>query len=393
MVEYNPFSEEVMRDPHPIYARLREEAPAYYIEEYDAWALSRFEDIWNASMDADSYSAAKGTTSAHLLTKVQPVTPMLNLMDPPEHTALRAKFRPFFLPGRVGALEPMVRELAVKLLDEARDRGRIDVMGDFASRISTTVACTVTGIPLADADVLNELVFRFFKREPGIEGMTPDGLKAMEELFGYFIALCQERRAKGGPDDIVQLLTEVEVGGEKLDDAAIASHLSMLIIGGSETFPKVFANCMRWLGEHPAQRAECVEDPGLIPDAFIEVLRFDMPTQFLCRSLKKDVPIHGKTMKTGQPVLFLYPSANRDPREFENPDRFDIHRRPPRILSFGQGTHLCLGIHAAKLEGRICLEETLKRIPDYEVDFAGAERLVTDFVQGYASLPVTFEPF
>jgi cytochrome P450 len=167
----------------------------------------------------------------------------------------------------------------------------------------------------------------------------------------------------------------------------------MLIIGGSETFPKVFANCMRWLGEHPEQRAECVADPGLIPDAFIEVLRFDMPTQFLCRSLKKDVPIHGKTMKTGQPVLFLYPSANRDPREFENPDRFDIHRRPPRILSFGQGTHLCLGIHAAKLEGRICLEETLKRIPDYEVDFAGAERLVTDFVQGYASLPVTFEPF
>ena len=114
MVHYNPFSQEVMRDPHPIYARLREEAPAYYIEEYDAWALSRFEDIWNASMDAERYSAAKGTTSAHVLTKVQPVTPMLNLMDPPEHTELRAKFRTFFLPGRVAALEPMLRELGVR---------------------------------------------------------------------------------------------------------------------------------------------------------------------------------------------------------------------------------------------------------------------------------------
>ena len=393
MVQYNPFSEEVMRDPHPIYKQLREEAPAYHIEEYDAWALSRFEDVWNASMDAESYSAAKGTTSAHLLTKVQPVTPMLNLMDPPEHTRLRAKFRPFFLPGRVGKLEPMVRELAVKLLDAQRDRGRIDVMGDFASRISVTVACTITGIPLADADLLNDLVFRFFKREPGIEGMTPDGLAAMNELFAYFIQLVQERRAKGGPEDIVQLLTEVEVGGEPLNDEAIASHLSMLIIGGSETFPKVLANCMRWLGEFPEQRAECVKDPGLIPDAFLEVLRYDMPTQFLCRTLLKDVPIHGQVMKAGQPVLFLYPSANRDPREFQDPDRFDIHRKAPRILSFGHGTHLCLGIHAAKLEGRICLEEALKRMPEYRVDFDGAERLVTDFVQGYASLPVTFEPF
>lgn len=392
MVKYNPFSEDVMRDPHPIYAQLREEAPAYYIEEYDAWALSRFEDVWNASMDAERYSAAKGTTSAHLLTKVQPVTPMINLMDPPDHTALRAKFRPFFMPKPVGALEPMVRELATKLLEEARDKGRIDVIGDFASQISVTVACTITGIPLADAGLLNDLVFRFFKREPGIEGMTPDGLEAMEELFAYFIGLIQKRRKSGG-DDLVQMLTEVEVGGQRLPDEAIASHLSMLIIGGSETFPKVFANCMRWLGAHPDQRAECAKDPGLVPDAFIEVLRYDMPTQFLCRTLKEDVPIHGETMKAGQPVLFLYPSANRDPREFEDPDTFDIHRRPPRILSFGQGTHLCLGIHAAKLEGRICLEETLKRIPEYEPDLEGAERLVTDFVQGYASFPVNFTPW
>ena len=390
MVEYNPFSEEVMRDPHPVYARLREEAPAYYIEEYDAWALSRFEDIWNASMDAEAYSAAKGTTSAHVLTKVQPVTPMLNLMDPPEHTTLRAKFRPFFLPGRIGKLEPLIRELAVRLLEEKREAGEIDVMGELSSRVATTVACTVTGIPLADADLLNDLVYRFFKREPGIEGMTPDGLAAMEELFGYFIGLAQERRKKGGDDDIVQLLVADDLG---LDDAAIASHLSMLIIGGSETFPKVFANCMRWLGEHPDQRAACAKDPALLPDAFIEVLRYDMPTQFLCRTLKKDVALHGHTLKAGQPVLFLYPAAHRDPREFENPDSFDIHRRPPRILSFGHGTHLCLGIHAAKLEGRVLLEETLARIPEYRVEHERAERLVTDFVQGYAALPVSFEPF
>ncbi len=391
MVEYNPFSEEVMRDPHPIYARLRDEAPVYHIAEYDAWALSRFEDIWNCSMDK-RFSAASGTTSAHVLTKVQPVTPMLNMMDPPQHTTLRARMREFFIPSKVRALEPTIRKLAGDCLDAARAKGEIDVMNDFSSQVATKVACTINGIPLEDGDMLNVLVQRFFKREPGIDGMTPDGLAAMEELFGYFVGLIQTRRANP-QDDVVTMLTDIEIDGEKLDDMAIASHLSMLIIGGSETFPKVFATAIQRLGEYADQRAECVADPSLIPNAFQEVLRYDMPTQFLCRTLLDDVEVEGVTMRKGNPVLFLYPSANRDPREFENPDVFDIHRESPRILSFGHGTHLCLGIHVAKAEGRICLEETLKRIPEYELVPERAERLVTDFVQGYAAYPIRFEPF
>ena len=134
-------------------------------------------------------------------------------------------------------------------------------------------------------------------------------------------------------------------------------------------------------------------DPSLIPDAFVEAVRYDMPTQFLCRTVVEEVEIHGQNMKPGQPVLFLYPSANRDSREFDDPDVFDIKRRPPRILSFGHGTHLCLGIHAAKLEGKVCAEEMLARMPQYEIHLDRAERLVTDFVQGYASLPVSFERF
>ena len=181
MVHYNPFSQEVMRDPHPIYARLRDEAPVYLIEEYGAWAISRFEDIWNLSTDEEHLSCERGTTSAHLLTKVQPVTPMLNLMDPPRHTALRAQMRGYFSPKTIRALEPMIREFTGECLDAARERGELDVMGDFASQVATRVACTVNGIPLEDADLLNDLVWRFFKREPGIDGMTPDGLKAMED--------------------------------------------------------------------------------------------------------------------------------------------------------------------------------------------------------------------
>jgi len=391
MVHYNPFSEDVMRDPYPIYARLRAEAPVYPIEEYDAWAYSKFEDIWQASMDNEHYSCAQGTTSAHLLTKVQPVTPMLNLMDPPQHTKLRSQVRKHFAPAAIRKLEPTIREIVTGCLDEAAAKGELDVMGGLSSQVSVKVACMVVGIPLEDGDLLNDLVWRFFKREPGIEGMTPDGLEAMNELFAYFTELSKRRKQSGSrADDVVNLLNEIEIDGEKLDDFAIASHLSMFIIGGSETFPKVFANAMRWLGAHPDQRAELVADPALIPNAFQEVLRYDMPTQFLCRMVVKDLELRGQKIRAGQPVLFLYPSANRDEEEFADPDRFDIHREIPRLLSFGHGTHACIGLHVAKLEGRICLEETLRRIPEYEVDWDGAERLVTDFVQGFAKLPIRF---
>lgn len=391
MVHYDPFSAEVMRDPYPVYRQLRDEAPVYHLEEYDAWALSRFEDVWAASMDNKHFSAAYGTTSSHLLTKVQPVTPMLNNMDPPEHTQLRSAVRKHFSPQALRGLEPTIRELATGCLDRAIERGECDVIGDFASQISVKVACIVTGIPLEDGDLMNSLVWRFFGRQPGHTGMTPDGLQAMSELFAYFTELSRSRRRQtSDADDIVNLLNNIEIGGKKLDEASIASHLSMFIIGGSETFPKVFANAILLLGQHPDQRAECVRDPSLVPNAFLENLRYLMPTQFLCRTVVREHQLRGKTLRPGQPLLFLYPAANRDEREFTEPDVFDIHRSIPRLLSFGQGTHSCIGIHVAKMEGKVCLEETLRRIPDYELQMDRSERLVTDFVQGFAKLPIRF---
>jgi hypothetical protein len=391
MVHYDPFSEEVMRDPYPIYKRLRDEAPVYHIEEYDAWALSRFEDVWNASMDNEHFCCAKGTTSAHLLTKVQPVTPMLNNMDPPQHTQLRSAVRKHFSPQALRALEPTIRRIASECLDRAMPRGELDVLADFASQVSVKVACMVTGIPLEDGDLMNTLVWRFFGREPGHAGMTPDGLKALEELFAYFKRLSHARRRSGSDaDDIVNLLNRIEIDGKPLDDASIASHLSMFVIGGSETFPKVFANTILLLAQHPDQRAECAKDPSLVPNAFLESLRYLMPTQFLCRTVTQEVELRGQRLRVGQPILFLYPSANRDEREFRDPDVFDIHRDIPRLLSFGQGTHACIGIHVAKMEGKVCLEETLRRIPDYDLQMGRAEKLVTDFVQGFAKLPIRF---
>ncbi len=391
MVNYNPFSQEVMRDPLPVYAKLREEAPCYHIDEFDAWALSRFEDIWAASMDNKHYTATLGTTSSHLLTKVQPVTPMINMMDPPDHTKLRSQVRKHFAPAAIRHLEPIIREIASTCLEVASEEGEIDAMGEFSNQVAVKVACIVNGIPLEDGDMLNDLVWRFFAREEGTDGMTEDGLAAMGELFGYFIALSQARRRQvSDADDVVNLLNSIELDGKKLDDESIASHMAMFIIGGAETFPKTFATSLMRLAEHPDQRAQCVSDPSLIPDAFLECLRYDMPTQFLCRSVTQEHQIHGQKLKPGNPVLFLYPSANRDPREFDDPDVFDIQRKAPRFLSFGHGTHACIGLHVAKMEAKVCLEETLKRHPEYAIDLDRAERLVTDFVQGFASFPIRF---
>ncbi len=391
MLAYDPFSDEVLEDPYPIYKRLRAEAPVYPLENYDAWALSRFQDIWDASSHP-AYSAAKGTTPSQLLTRVQPVTPMLNLMDPPDHTMLRAGVKPFFAPSAIRALEPVMRDIVQSCLRNVLEKGECDVVGDLAAQLSVKVACMAIGIPLEDGDLLNGLVWRFFGREPGVDGMTEDGLAAALELNAYFADLLAARRKSGDDaEDVVNMFRHFELNGRKFSDEEVSSHLSMLIIGGSETFPKTFANAVFRLGEYPDQRADCAADPGLIPKAYLETLRYDMPTQFLGRTLVEDVEVRGQKLCKGQVVLFLYPSANRDEDEFENPDVFDIRRRAPRILTFGAGTHGCVGLHVAKMEGRVCLEELLANAPDYEVQIDRAERLRTEFVQGFASLPITFE--
>jgi cytochrome P450 len=254
-------------------------------------------------------------------------------------------------------------------------------------RMATQVASLIAGFPREDGGMLYDLVQRFMGREEGVDGMTADGLAAMAEMGGYFAELAGKRRAAGTRGEHpLDLLLDFDDGA--LDDAAVASHMIMLLVGGTDTFPKVLANLAVRLFTHPDQRAEVAANPGLVPDAFLEGLRIDMPTQLLGRTLVRPVEFHGETFREGQTVVFLYASANRDEREFEQPDLFDIRRRPPRTLGFGHGTHACLGIHVAKAEGRVAIEELLARSPAYELDLDAAERHRTEFVQGLASLPV-----
>jgi hypothetical protein len=384
--------DEVLDDPYPIYKQLRDEAPAYYVDEFDLWALSRFEDIWEQTGDARSYSASqRGTTPAHLVTNQLPVFPSVNMMDPPEHTRNRALISGAFKPRRVAKLEPLVREIVGRHIDDIAPKGECDLVGDYIAKISVEVSCNLLGLPVEDGDYLNGLVNRFFERERGHHGMTESGLAAAEELNAYLEKIVVERRKKPEDADVlINAYLGAEFDGKPLPDDNIASQMATLVIGSTYRFPKIVAAGLLELHRSPEQRADLLKDPTLIPDAFQEMLRYGMPTQNLGRTLTRDVEIHGQTMKQGQAVLFLFVSANRDEREFPDPDRFDIRRCPRRILTFGHGNHACLGTHIAALEGGIALEALLERLPEFSIDESKVERLRSEFVAGITALPSTY---
>jgi len=394
-LHYDPYSDETLRDPHPIYKRLRAESPAYYLEEFDAWALSRFEDVWNASLDTKSYSvAAAGASSGHLLTRQLPVFPSLMHTDPPDHTRMRSQIKAPFTRQRVAALESSFRRIVRDQLDRIAERGEADAYADLAQPVATRVTCALLDLPERDAPQLEAIVTRIFAREPGTVGLPEPSVAAFGELDAYFLEMVRERRQEpNDSEDMLNRHLRMELEGRCPSDEEIASFLTTLLIGGTETFPKVFAGGVVRLDALREQRALLMDDPSLVPNAIEEMGRYEIPLQMLGRTLVRDVELHGEKLRAGQPVMFLYASASRDEREFDDPDRFDVRRTLPRVLTFGHGTHACLGQHVARLEGRILLEELLAAMPDYEVDAAGCVQAQSEWMQGYLAVPIRFSPF
>jgi cytochrome P450 len=389
VIHYTPFLPEAILDPHPLYRRLREEAPAYYIEEYDGWALSRFEDLWRALEDASTYGSARGTTAAQVLSKVEPPVPSINQLDPPDHTLLRRSLRGPFTKQRVAALEAELRAFVRARLDEVADAGEIDAVRQLADPLAAFAACRLLDLPLADAPLLVEWVHRYTRNDPGDLGRSADALAAAREMNEYLAEFARGwRRAPGRSGAVVEAFLAFELHGRRLADLEIASHLQTLVIGGTDTTPKAIGAALLRLHQHPDQRARLAKEPARIPVAFTEVLRFDLPTQFMARSVSRAVELHGQKLQPGQGVLLLLAAGNRDPREFADPDRFDAERNPRRILSFGHAAHVCLGAHVARLEGRVLLEELLARHPGYGLDESRLEWRRADQIQGLVSAPI-----
>jgi cytochrome P450 len=363
------------------------------VESYNAWALSRFADLWEVTQDDVHLTAREGTTPHYLVSQAIPALPNLNHMDPPEQKKLRSELLPFFLPRRVRQVEAELRPVVRSCIDALLERGRADAVREIGQVVASRLASLAIGFPPGDSAYIVDLVKRFLSREPGIDGITPTGVSAFEEMQRYLASVAHARRdRRGEPENPIDVLIRAEVEGERLDDEVIGQHLILLLVGATETFPKAFASAVLRLWQHPDQRRELAARPECIPMALRECLRYDMPTQFAMRKVVAGFEVGGKKLRPGQLVMFLWPSGNRDEREFPDPDRFDIHRNPHRFLFFGNGTHRCLGAHFAQMEGRLLLEELLARAADYEVDLAGAERLRTEFVQGFAKLPIEFAP-
>jgi cytochrome P450 len=396
MVEYHPLSEVVWGDGvWPVFRQLRDEAPAHFMPEFDCWFLSRFEDVWNA-LPHPALSAAKGVTTVELLLRQRGVELPegeggVAVADPPRHTELRAMLARHFTPGVARRLEPLARELVRGFIDDVRERKQADAIGDLAMRLSVRIACALIGVPFEMADRLAGDVNEFFDRSEGVTGTTQTGQAATERLMGAIVELItRQKSGKGTPDTLLDQLVHGAPGGRPLSDISLFGTLQTLIVGGTETLPKVFAAALYRLWQHPDQRAAVAADPSLAPGAFWEALRYDMPTQMLGRTLRGEIELHGMRMRSGQKVMFLWPSANRDEREFPEPDRFDVRRDAPRILSFGQATHRCLGANIALMEGRVLLEEWLRFAPRYEVLEDRIVRLRSEFFRGFGALPVAF---
>jgi cytochrome P450 len=388
-VEYNPYAYAIHEDPYPTYAALREHAPAYRNDELDFWALSRHADVLAAFKDPSRFSNDHGVSlDPESWGPQAPAGTSFLAFDPPRHTRLRALVSKGFTPRRVAELEQNIRELSEAYLDPLVGAGRFDFIDELAGKVPMDVISEMLGVPAVDRPELRRRADLLVHREEGHLGVPPEGVEAFAWIRGYFREMIAARRARPG-DDLLSALLSVEADGERLDEGDILSFANLMIVAGNETTTKMLANAVYWLWRHPEQRALVREAPDARISGWVEeTLRFDNSTQMLARRIARDVELHGATLRAGDRALLLVGSANRDERVFERAGEYDIGRDTSQSLSFGRGVHFCLGAALARLEGRVVLEEWWRRFPDYEIEPAGAVRVHSINVRGFAALPV-----
>jgi cytochrome P450 len=389
-IYYDPYDREIDADPHPVWRRMRDEAPLYRNDRHDFWALSRFQDVLDASLDVATYSSARGTV-LEMMGQDLPVRPMI-FMDPPEHDRLRALVSRAFTPRRIAGLEPSIREIVRGYLDVQVGGSGFDFVADFGAKVPMMVISSMLGVPEEDREQIRQWTDQMLHREPGeVDPMARIG-PIMGEIAGYFMRYVNERR-KQPRDDMMTDLLEAEIEDEtgkkrRLSDAEVLPFILLLSGAGNETVARLLGFAGAALARFPEEREKLVANPGLVPNAIEELLRYEAPSPVQGRTVMRDVEWYGTRIPEGSVMLLLTGSAGRDERQYPDPDRFDVERKIGRHLSFGYGTHFCLGASLARLEGRVALEEVLARFPRWEVDWSGAERVTTSTVRGFAKLPI-----
>lgn len=384
-LNYDPYSMEIGLNPHPLFRRLRDEAPLYYNEEHDFYALSRFDDVERAHVDRETFISSRGVTLGLLKANVEFPPGTVIFEDPPTHTIHRSLLSRMFTPRKVAGLEPMIRGLCADLLDPLVGTGRFDFATDLGAVMPTRVVGMLIGIPDDKSEAVRDH-FDAFRNDGG----RPHSNEVFDgAIFAEYI----DWRVEHPSDDVMTVLLNAEFEDEtgtrrRLTREELLAYVNIVAAAGNDTTRRLISWSGKVLAEHPDQRRMLVEDPSLVTTAIEEILRYEPPPIQACRYVARDVELHGQTVPAGSHMALLVASANRDERHIEDPDRFDVRRTPGQIFTFGFGAHYCIGQALARLQGRIALEEVLKRFPEWEVDWDNATFVYDGDLRGWDSLPV-----
>jgi cytochrome P450 len=389
-IYWDPFDEEIDSNPYDVWRRMRDEQPVYRNDQYDFWALSRFADVERGHVQPGIFSSAYGTV-LELMGPHMKATGQMIFMDAPEHTALRSLVARAFTPRRIGELDGRIRNECVELFNDLAGRSSFDYIQDFAAQLPSRVISMLVGVPPEDRETQRKTIDKIFHIEPGVGMINDVSFGAQIELFQYLEGLATKRLADP-QDDLLTGLCFAEITEDgtsrRLTMSEVVSFTVLLYSAGTETVARLLGNAAVLLAENPGERAVLVEHPDVIANGVEELLRIESPSPVQGRWTTEEQTLHGITIPADSKVLLLTGSAGRDDRVFENPDQLDVRRTFRHHVSFGYGIHFCVGAALARMEGRIAIEETLRRYPTWELDREYVTRQHTSTVRGYSEVRI-----
>jgi cytochrome P450 len=373
-------------DPYPTYKWMRDNEPAHFSEKENIWVLTRYQDVSDAFKDWKTWSSQRRGNLVNDMP--ERIGNTLGTTDPPRHRWARGIVNKAFTPKTVADLEPKIHALAKELSDTAREKGKIEFVGDISAPFNAAILGTMFGVPESDFVMLRHWLDDFFLREEPKEGQEPKQVVAMRHLRGYIEELAAKRKDKLA-DDLMTAMFLAEEEGQKLDEKQVVMTTMTFLTAGFESTNNLFTNLTYALSRYPALYDEIKQKPELVPAFVEEGMRYDSAAQGFVRSPQHDVEMHGKTIPEGAQVLLHIGSANRDERQFPDPDTFDVHRMEARHLGMGQGNHFCVGGPLARSMSYILFDEVLRASTGWQVDLNDAARVRTPNFRGFTRLPLT----
>jgi cytochrome P450 len=378
----------VAADPYPVFKRLRDEAPLYYNDVHDFYAVSRYDDVEGGLKDRANYISRRGAVLELIKADLEIPPGTVIFEDPPTHTIHRSLLSRMFTPRKVAALEPQIRKYCADALDPLVGTDRFDLIAEFGAQMPMRVIGMLLGIPEEDQEAIRDRSDDALRTEPGQPMKNTNAFQNSLSFEEYI-----DWRVDHPSDDIMTELLNAEFEDEtgerrRLSREELLTYLAVVAGAGNETTARLIGWTGKVLADHPDQRREIVDDRSLVNDTIEEILRFEPPAPCVGRSVATDVEVHGQVVPKGSAMLFLVGAANRDDRRFPEGDTFDIHRKATSHVTFGYGAHFCLGASLARLEGRIALDELLERFPEWEVDMDAATLGSTSTVRGWEALPI-----